>query len=196
MHLALVSPGRPPALLRDRAGDFVQQLFAESSGYDGEPDFLSEQPFADCSNDSCVAEIARGDGKWRILATRSGNRISWADLTRACAEADIAVSDRRLPRGCTPKWLKLDRTALRRAGGVAIYLGGNPRIQTVAAEVGEHPWAQVGSGGAPHRKFVARRVNELKTSSAGKAEDRFGNDSAGAGDGVENRFQIVHADHR
>ena len=141
MHLAVVSAHGRPAILRDRAGDFVQQLLAESSGYDGDPDFLSDAPFADCSNDACVAEVERGGRRWRILATRSSYPIGWADLTRACAEADIAVSDRRLPRGCRPKWLKLDRPALRRTGGVAIYLAAVPRIETVAEQVGGHPWA-------------------------------------------------------
>ena len=151
MHLAVVSPEGRPAILRDRTGDFVQQLLAESSAYDGQPDFLSDAPFADCSNDSCVAEIERGGRSWRVLATRSGNRISWADLTTACAQVDIAVSDRRLPRACSPKWLKLDRSALRRTGGVAIYLRGSPRIETVAAEVGEHPWSEFSRAGLSRR---------------------------------------------
>jgi competence protein ComEC len=43
MHLAVVSQGRP-VILRDRTGDFVQQLMAESAAYDGEPAFLSERP--------------------------------------------------------------------------------------------------------------------------------------------------------
>ena len=141
MHLAVVSADGRPAILRDRAGDFVQQLLAESAGYDGDPNFLSGAPFADCSNDACVAEVERGGHNWRILATRSSYSIDWAELTRACAEADIAVSDRRLPRGCTPKWLKLDRSMLRRTGGIAVYLGRYPRMETVADRVGEHPWA-------------------------------------------------------
>jgi competence protein ComEC len=141
MHLAVVSADGRPAILRDRTGDFVQQLLAESSGYDGDPDFLSDAPFADCSNDACIAEVERGGRRWWVLATRSSYPIGWADLTRACAQADIAVSDRRLPRGCSPKWLKLDKPVLRGTGGIAIYLGRNPRIETVADQVGHHPWA-------------------------------------------------------
>lgn len=79
-----------------------------------------------------------------LLATRSGYRIDWATLTRACAEADIVVSDRRLPRGCTPHWLKLDPQMLSSTGGVAIYLGAEPRIDSVAERVGAHPWAETG----------------------------------------------------
>jgi competence protein ComEC len=76
-----------------------------------------------------------------LLAIRSRNRIDWTELTRACADADIVVADRRLPRGCTPHWLKLDREALEDTGGVAIYLGDDPRISTVANRIGNHPWA-------------------------------------------------------
>jgi competence protein ComEC len=195
-HVAVVSPDGRPAILRDRAGDFVQQLLAENAGYDGEPEFLSDMPYADCSRDACIAVAARGGRKWRILATRSSYMIGWSDLTRACAEADIAVSDRRLPRGCVPRWLKLDRTALRRTGGVALYLGGTPRIETVAAEVGEHPWAQFRSGSAPHRKFVPRWIDKVEPPSAGEGEDRLGDNGTRSSDGVERRFELVDPDHR
>jgi len=65
-----------------------------------------------------------------------------AAIAGACSSADIAVSDRRLPRGCNPRWLKLDREALGRTGGVAIYLGDKPRVDTVADRTGAHPWAE------------------------------------------------------
>ena len=52
------------------------------------------------------------------------------------------VSDRRLPRGCTPRWLKLDRDSLGRWGGVTIRLGDPPRIETVAEQIGDHPWRE------------------------------------------------------
>jgi competence protein ComEC len=140
MHLAVVSEGRP-VILRDRTGDFVQQLLAESAAYDGDPAFLSDAPFADCSSDSCIAEVQRGGRSWRVFATRSSYRLAWRDVVNACEQSDIAVSDRRLPAGCTPKWLKLDAPALRRTGGVAIYLGPSPRVETVAEQLGKHPWA-------------------------------------------------------
>jgi competence protein ComEC len=43
-----------------------------------------------------------------------------------------------------PKWLKLDRKALERTGGVAIYLGDRARVETVAERLGKHPWARDG----------------------------------------------------
>ena len=139
-HLALVRADGVPVLLRSRSGDFVRDLMSEASAYDGEPANLDEQAFARCSRDACVADIAQGTQAWRLLAIRSRERIDWMALVRACRDADIVVSDRRLPLGCTPRWLKLDRAALQRTGGVAIYLDGSPRVETVSARLGDHPW--------------------------------------------------------
>jgi competence protein ComEC len=141
MHLALVDSGTP-LILRERAGDYVRGLIAEASGFDGDPGLLGSRPYSACSRDSCVALLRKGSAQWRLLATRSATQIDWTTITDACADADIAVSDRRLPRGCSPRWLKLDAPALRRTGGVAIYLGAEPRVDTVADRVGEHPWAE------------------------------------------------------
>jgi len=140
-HLALVREGTP-LLIRERAGDFVRQLLAEASGFDGDPEQLSSRPDSACSRDACVATVREKDRQWRILATRSYYRIDWDVITRACADADIAISDRRLPRGCTPRWLKLDREALSRTGGVSISFGNQPVVNSVAVRVGEHPWAE------------------------------------------------------
>jgi competence protein ComEC len=140
-HLALVDHG-VPFILRERAGDYVRSLLAEASGYDSDPDILDNQPASDCSRDACVARLRRGQQEWRLLATRSAYRIDWAAFTAACASADIAVADRRLPQGCRPRWLKLDAEALAKTGGLAIYLGRDPRIDSVAEHVGEHPWRQ------------------------------------------------------
>jgi competence protein ComEC len=59
----------------------------------------------------------------------------------ACAAADIVVSDRVLPRACTPRWLRADLAFLRRTGGLAITLGDPPAVTTVAEREGRHPWA-------------------------------------------------------
>jgi len=143
MHVAVVDDGTP-LLLRERAGDYVRALMAEAAGFDGDPEDLGSRPYSACSNDACVAVMHKNGREWRLLATRSRNLIDWAPLTRACADADIVVSDRRLPRGCAPHWLRLDPTALRRTGGMAVYLGSRPRLDTVADRVGSHPWADLG----------------------------------------------------
>ena len=139
-HLAIVDKG-VPLLLRDRAGDYVRGLVSEVAAFDGDPGELATAPFGSCSPDSCIARIVRGGRSWTILATRTGQKIDWLPLTRSCAEADIVIADRWLPRGCSPRWLKLDRQALQRTGGVAIYLGSRPRTTTVAERVGGHPWS-------------------------------------------------------
>jgi competence protein ComEC len=150
-HLAVVEKGTP-MLLRDRAGDYVRSLLAEASGFDGDPDSLDGQPTSDCSHDACVALLDKDGAEWRLLATRSSMRIGWKTITNACSTADIVVSDRRLPAGCTPRWLKLDKGTLARTGGLAIYLGKSSRVDSVADGVGGHPWAEtvpdISSGGS------------------------------------------------
>ena len=139
-HLALVRGDGVPVLLRSRSGDFVRDLMSEAAAYDGEPLHLEEQRFARCSRDACVADIVDGGRAWRLLAIRSRNRLDWSVLTRACADADIVVADRRLPRACQPRWLKLDRQSLELTGGVAVYLGDKPYVSTVTDRIGRHPW--------------------------------------------------------
>jgi len=140
-HLAIVDADGTPLLLRERSGEFIRSIVSDFSGFDDEPQPLAQRPFASCSRDSCIAVVERGGRRWQILATRSGQSIDWKPLVRACADEDIVVSSRWLPRGCTPRWLKLDRNALERTGAVAVYLGKEPRTTTVAERVGQHPWA-------------------------------------------------------
>ena len=89
-------------------------------------------------------------GGLALLAIRSRDRIDWATLTAACRDADIVVASRRLPRGCAPRWLKLDRAALAQSGGVAIYLGDEPRVASVAARLGQNPWRQAPASSVLH----------------------------------------------
>jgi len=139
-HLALVRGDGVPVLLRSRSGEFVRDLMSEVAAYDGDPLPLEQQRFARCSRDACVADIVKGDVAWRLLAIRSRNRIDWTDLTRACADSDIVVADRWLPKGCVPRWLKFDRKALEGSGGLAIHLGDRPEVKTVTGRIGDHPW--------------------------------------------------------
>ena len=141
-HLAVVQNGTP-LILRDRAGDYVRSLLSEASGFEGDPELLEGRESSDCSRDACVAILRKDGREWHLLATRSATRIDWEAFTQACASADIVISDRRLPRGCQSRWLKLDRAALERTGGVSIKLGPKPKVDTVAERVGDHPWGQL-----------------------------------------------------
>ena len=153
-HLAIVGEDGTPFLQRGRAGDFVRDMFGENSGFDGEALELERAQGVSCSRDACVAEFERGSRAWRVLAVRSKERLEWAELTAACREADIVVAERRLPRECSPRWLKLDRTALERTGGLTIDLGEKPRITTVAGRIGQHRWGLQGQSRPSARKAV------------------------------------------
>jgi competence protein ComEC len=154
-HLA-VRIGGELALLRDRAGDYTRTMLAENGGLDGEPAFLADQPGARCTRDVCVADLHAGGRTWRLLATRSGYPVAWAALVAACRSADIVVSERRLPKHCVPRWLKLDAPALRRTGGVAITLASG-RIRTVRQPEDAHPWIAPATVMPPRSPTVSPR---------------------------------------
>mgnify|MGYP002780863754 CR=1 FL=1 len=137
-HLAVVDEEGTPWLLRDRAGDFVRDMMAENAGFDGDPPPLAAYRRARCSADSCVADL--GESGRTLLALRSTQRLDWAELTRACAAADIVVADRRLPRACRARWLTLDAPRLRETGGLIIH-AREGRVESVAARLKRLPWA-------------------------------------------------------
>jgi len=140
-HLALRSESGELAILRGRAGDYVRSLLAETSGEEDKFTELEFAPSASCSEELCAADIVRGGRRWRLLATRSSQYVPIPAFARACAEADIVVSDRRLPRSCKPRWLKADRDLLARTGGLAVRFGSDASVATVSAGTRRHPWA-------------------------------------------------------
>jgi competence protein ComEC len=140
-HLALRAADGRFAILRARAGDYVRDTLAEAGGTEDELIDLESLPEAACSDALCAATIERDGRRWRLLATRSRDLVARPDMLRACAEADIIIADRDLPRGCTPRWLRADRGFLAQTGGLAIMLGDPPSVATVADSVGHHPWA-------------------------------------------------------
>ena len=125
------------SLLRDRTGDYMRAVLGETGGADGEPGLLSETTTARCTADLCLAAV----GRWRVLMTRSAYLVPVDELAAACRTADVVVSERRLPRTCHPRWLRLDRPALVRAGGVTVNFARNT-IRTVRTAGDEHPWRQ------------------------------------------------------
>jgi competence protein ComEC len=159
-HVAVRVAGGGLAMLRDRVGDYTADMLAENGGVDGTPLLLAEQPEARCNRDLCLTERVAGGRTWRILATRSAYLVPAGELIAACREADIVVSERRLPRGCAPRWLRLDRSTLSKTGGVAITLSTG-HVETVYRPGDRHPWrrrpaAISRSGGADRRAYPAR----------------------------------------
>lgn len=144
-HVAVRMANGELALLRERAGDYIRTTLGEAAAYEGEFAALPDMAGASCSRDLCMVDLpVRHGAPVRLLATRTTLRLPWQALTQACARADIVISDRRLPRGCTPRWAKLDRPALGAMGGALIMLdehrvigGRDPRDR--------HPWVSGGS---------------------------------------------------
>jgi competence protein ComEC len=146
-HLAVRTPDGALHLLRPRAKDYVRQQFAEGSGVLSTALDLDDLRGARCTRDVCIAALDRGGRSWHILATRSPYRLDLVQFQKACAWADIAVSDRWLPRTCVPRWLKLDTKELAQTGGVAIALA-DADVRTVN-DNDHHPWIQADAGARP-----------------------------------------------
>ncbi len=138
-HLAIRMPDGGMALLRDRAGDYTRDMLSENGGDEDGLVALDEQPGARCSLDLCLIDVRSGTRRWRVAATRSSYVVPWEAMAALCRSSDIVVSDRRLPRGCTPRWMKLDRETLARTGGVAVTFS-NERVVMVNGPAGRHPW--------------------------------------------------------
>ncbi len=147
-HAAYLVPDGRLALLRDRAGDYIRDMWGDATAATTADVALADLPGARCSADACVADLDSGGRRWRLLATLSRDRIPEGAMAPACAAADIVISARRIPEWCAPRWLKLDRAALGGTGAVAIWLRP-PRVETVAERIGDHPWLPKA---APYRK--------------------------------------------
>ncbi len=148
------------AMLRDRTGDYMRDVLAANGGVQ-EPVLLGESREARCTRDLCMAEVVRGDRHWRVMMTRSDYIVPVDQLIAACRRVDIVASDRHLPRGCVPRWLRLDRPTLSRTGGLAVTFDGG-RVVTVRQAGDAHPWIDPpkvgGSHDAPSAQSYRRRM--------------------------------------
>ncbi|MGH6653136.1 MAG: ComEC/Rec2 family competence protein, partial [Sphingopyxis sp.] len=135
-HIAAALPDGSYALLRDRAGDYVRDSMAEAAGIDAPLAALTDLDHVDCNRDFCRWTQ---DGR-TILAARGRDRIEGTDMAAACAAADVVVSERWLPRECVGRWLTIDRDTLPQTGGLALYLGEDPRAMAALRAGDEHMW--------------------------------------------------------
>jgi competence protein ComEC len=142
-HVGVMTDRGQVALLRDRAGDYTRDMLDETMAADpadhAAPIALADLPGARCSQDMCTVRLNAGEKSLTMLVARSRLLIPIQAMNSACASADIVIADRTLPRSCMPRWLKLDRQALSRTGGVAIYLAGR-RVVTTHDPRDAHPW--------------------------------------------------------
>ena len=136
-HAGVVTRWGRLALLRDRSGSFTQDMWTGATATTVTVPMSSS--IGTCNDDACLVRLNRGHA-WTIGATRSKQLLSRESFGLICSTADVMISERRLPPWCQPRWLKLDRAALRSTGAMAIWF--NPlRVATAADGAGDHPWA-------------------------------------------------------
>ncbi|QDK32724.1 ComEC/Rec2 family competence protein [Sphingomonas sp. IC081] len=146
-HVALVvDNGSKLAVLRDGVGDYARDSLVETAGLRSGTVALQDWSGARCNADFCLVTVEKTGRIWRILLSRNRAHVPLASLARACAASDIVIADRYLPPACSPRWLKFDRQALARTGGVTVDLG-NATFQSVAQEQGQHGWWRTAQGG-------------------------------------------------
>ncbi|MFN3592233.1 MAG: hypothetical protein ACK4TG_08600, partial [Thermaurantiacus sp.] len=125
-------------MLRATRGGFAERSFREASGARqvARIDSLSA---ASCTREACFVTL---DGKrpLSIYAIRSTRLVPEQELRRACAKADLVVAPRRMPEFCRPRWLLLDREALKATGALTIR-SADRRLDSVGARSGDHPWS-------------------------------------------------------
>ena len=138
-HVGIAGEDRRLLVLREGRSDYARENLQEMAGVEGEVVPLDRWPGARCSRDFCVVVLDRAGREWRVLMARSRDIVKERALAAACAQSDIVIADRWLPRSCQPQWLKADGRYLARKGGLALYLA-EPRIVTVAQGQGEHGW--------------------------------------------------------
>jgi competence protein ComEC len=100
---------------------------------------LAELPVTRCSDDLCAVRLASGGKNTDLLLARSRVNLPWKPLVEACACSDIVIADRRMPRGCTPRWLKIDRWDLARHGGAAFFVDSR-HVERSRDPRDDHPW--------------------------------------------------------
>jgi competence protein ComEC len=142
-HLALRGDDGGYAILRERSGDFIRDVLAEQGAVEEIDALIENRRDADCSADLCTVTIRSEGRSWVIGATRSAHLVEWPTMIALCSRVDIMVSDRRLPKRCRPKWLKLDRPTLAKSGGVAIRFSPKPVVVAEPPFASDHPWNEL-----------------------------------------------------
>ena len=155
-HVGLTGEGKGELLvLREGREGYARDTLLELAGMSGTTRVLDQWPGARCNPDLCMVEVWRGGQFWRLLLTRTKDRLPEQELAAACARVDVVVSNRWLPRSCQPKWLKVDRRYLERSGGLAIDLADR-EVVSVADSQGQHEWWT----GPKPRRFRPRSANQ------------------------------------
>ncbi len=160
-HLAITDTEGRFTILRPKAGEYIRDTLQENAGIDTDPIAIEDWPGANCSPDTCVVNLRRGERDWNLLAIRTRYAIPAMELAAACKRVDIVVSDRWLPYSCKPRWIKADRSLLEQTGGLAFYLPAG-RVNTVSQQSRNSPWVQAVNRNTPPKSKVAVPVSAEK----------------------------------
>ena len=129
-HVGITGEGPDLLVLRAvRDESYTHTALLENAGMTGNAAALDTWPGARCNSDFCRVELLRAGRRFVLLMARGRDLVELPALASACAQADIVIADRRLPRVCRPRLLKADRALLRQTGGLAIDLHKRPRAQ-------------------------------------------------------------------
>ncbi|WP_315759931.1 ComEC/Rec2 family competence protein [Sphingomonas sp. Y38-1Y] len=159
-HVAFRTSDGAMRVLRERAGDYVRGVLGEAAGIDGELGAIDDARDATCTADACHTVIEAGGRRWQVAATRSGYLLPIREMLELCRTSDIVVSDRRLPRGCDPRWLRLDRQMLAKTGGMSIDLDRATVARVISA--GDHPWLSPAGVAPPRLPRAPRNGTQVK----------------------------------
>lgn len=138
-HVAITGSDGSLLVLREGRGDYARSNLLEIAGRDGMVRPMEQWAGARCNRDFCSLVVDRDGVQTTLLVSRGKDRVIWQDLVEACAQSDIVIADRRLPKSCHPRWIKADRSMLSQTGGMAIDLERR-EIETVAQGQGHHGW--------------------------------------------------------
>lgn len=139
-HVAAHVGGGAYAMLRLGRGSYSRDMMMEAAGAEAEPIAIADWAAAECNADFCRWYQPDDSGRnYQILASRSGYWAEYEPLIAACKAADIVISDRRLPKDCEPRWLRLDRDVLADRGGIILSLKDPPRYLGFS-QTTQHPW--------------------------------------------------------
>ena len=174
-NVGIVADDGTLLMLRDSRSDFTRDNLKELAGISADPVAMASWPGAECNPDLCALTLKRAGRDWRLLMSRSDYPIDAKELASACANADIVISDRWLPRTCKPRALKADGKMLTTTGGLSVTLGAPPHVDTVASSEGEHGWWRGGGSSTPIRSSRAKSRDYFE-----RSENRHGRSLAGA----------------
>jgi competence protein ComEC len=169
--------------LRDSRSSYTRDNLMEIAGAAAEPVPLTDWDGAHCSSAFCTLILNRGGRDWVLLLGRGREQVEERPLAAACAEADVIVSERFLPRSCRPRWLKADRRYLRQSGGLSIDLASQT-ITTVSAGQGSHGWWRIEDNRTRRALPAAATSPDTKGSKLGQAQHGGGLDAARPPQGV------------